>query len=338
MRLCVKMRWLFGLLAVAGNALGSSDITLDATGSTREAAIANAISAASEQASGVMVISEQTLEGDRLTKDQIRQHTTGIVNKYEVVSCNKLDQMFACMINANVSPAPLRMTAEGRGMSFTPIQGQSAAAEVQTYNQSINTGREFVLQALADWQQSLKLTVKDVKVQPAINGQPVIDLTYQLEVEPGYFKHLQAILDRVEDTNRDLNKGMPRQNRSGYVDTVFLDAPEIGWWPRFYFLNDPLLGMAVAQASGMLAMVKAEVAVLDRTGEVMTSGCDTVRSDFVTTGWSGNGNRKLEFKVGRPQERKVGFTLSQAQLSKVAGVKVAMGCSGNDGLKLGLIH
>lgn len=338
MRFCVKVRWLFGLLAVAGNVLGSSDITLEATGSTREMAIANAISAASEQASGVMVISDQTLEGDRLTKDQIRQHTTGIVNKYEVVSCNKLDQMFTCMINANVSPAPLRMTMEGKGVNFTPIQGQSAAAEVQTYNQSINTGREFVLQALADWQQSLKLTVKDVKVQPAINGQPVIDLTYQLEVEPGYFKHLQAILDRVEDTNRELNKGMPRQNRSGYVDTVFLDAPEIGWWPRFYFLNDPLLGMAVAQASGMLAMVKAEVSVMDKGGEVMASGCDTVRSDFVTTGWSGNGNRKLEFKVGRPQERKAGFTLSQAQLSKVAGVKVSMGCSGNDGLRLGLIH
>lgn len=338
MRFCRKMRWLFGLLAVAGNALGSSDITLDATGSTREAAIANAISAASEQASGVMIISDQTLEDGRLTKDQIRQHTTGIVNKYEVVSCDRLDRMYSCMINANVSPAPLRMTAEGKGMNVTPIQGQSAAAEVQTYNQSINTGREFVLQALADWQQSLKLTVKDVKVQPAISGQPVIDLTYKLEVEPGYFKHLQAILDRVEDTNRELNKGMPRQNRSGYVDTVFLDAPEIGWWPRFYFLNDPLLGMAVAQASGMLAMVKAEVSVLDKTGEVMASGCDTVRSDFVTTGWSGNGNRKLEFKVGRPQERKVGFTLSQQQLAKVAGVKVSMGCSGNDGLKLGLIH
>ncbi len=311
-----------------------NEITVDGAGSTREKAIHNAILEASEQVSGVMLIAEQTLENGKITKDDIRQHTAGVVNSYEVVSCQFADKIYTCLINAKVSPMPLRLTVDGGGRGSVPVSGASAEAEVKTYARSMEESRALALSTLGDWQKSLKVTVKNTRIQPALNGKPVMDLTYKIEVVPGYFAHLQAVLERIEETNAKLNSGATSSyHRTDGVDRIVLDAPEIGWWPRFYFPNDPVLSKAIAQIDGMLAMLQVQVSLLGRDGAILSSGCDTVRSDFVRS-WFDSGYRVLQFKVGLPQDRQIVFAIPETLIAQVMSVQVSMGCSERGDLKL----
>ncbi len=325
---------LFALAGYAGIATSATDIAVDGVGASREKAVQNAILSASEQVSGVMVIGDQKLENGQITKDEVRQHTAGIVVSYETVSCQLADKLYTCRVNAKVSPMPLRLTVEGNGKDTVPVAGASAEAEVKTYARSMEESRALVLATLPEWQKSLKLTVKDSRVQPTLNGKPAMDLTYTIEVVPGYFKHLQAVLERVEETNAKLNSG----SRSGYhrgdgVDRIVLDAPEIGWWPRFYFPNDPVLSKGIRAIVGWLTLLEVQINLLGRDGTVLSSGCDSVRSEFVETVFE-SGSLVLWFKVGGTQKRQVSFTIPEEQLAQVMGVQVSRGCTNRGGLTI----
>lgn len=325
---------LLALTCYASIANAATDITADGVGASREKAIHNAILAASEQVSGVMVIGDQTLENGKITKDEVRQHTAGIVVSYEVVSCQPVDKLYTCSVNAKVSPMPLRLTVDGEGKDSVPVSGASVEAEVKTYARSMEESRALVLATLGEWQQSLKVTVNNTRIQPTLNGKPMMDLTYKIEVVPGYFAHLQAVLERVEKSNAKLNSGARSSyHRADGVDKIVLDAPEIGWWPRFYFPNDPVLSKAIRSIDGRLAVLQVQVNLLGSDGAVLSTGCDTFRSDFVRSRFE-SGNLLLEFKVGRAQERQVSFTIPEERLTQVTGVQIAMGCVGRGDLKM----
>lgn len=87
----------------AGVASAATEVVADGTGATREQAVNNAFVAASEQASGVFVASDQRLEDGKITKDEIRQHTAGVVNNYEVVSCDNDGGIYNCRIKCSSS-------------------------------------------------------------------------------------------------------------------------------------------------------------------------------------------------------------------------------------------
>lgn len=327
---------LLALACYAGIAASATDIAVDGVGASREKAIQNAILSASEQVSGVMVIGDQTLDNGKITKDEMRQHTAGIVVSYEVVSCTAEDRLYTCRVNAKVSSMPLRLTVDGDGKDTVPVPGASAEAEVKTYARSMEESRALVLATLPEWQRSLKLTVKDSRIQPTLNGKPVMDLTYKLEVVPGYFKHLQAVLERVEETNAKLNSGASSTyHRGDGVDRIVLDAPEIGWWPRFYFPKDPVLSKAIRSIAGMLATLQVQVSLLGRDGAVLSTGCDRLRSDFVEPVFE-SGSLALRFKVGRAQERQVSFGIPERQLAQVTGVQVSRGCANPGNLKISI--
>lgn len=322
------------LACYVGIASAVTDIAVDGVGGSREKAIHNAILTASEQVSGVMVIGDQTLENGKITKDEIRQHTAGVVVSYEVVSCQPVDRLYTCTVNAKVSPMPLRLMVDGEGKDSVPVSGTSVDAEVKTYARSMEESRALVLATLGDWQKSLRVTVNNTRIQPTLNGKPMMDLSYRIEVVPGYFKHLQAVLERVEKSNGKLNSGARSSyHRADGVDQIVLDAPEIGWWPRFYFPNDPVLSKAIRSIDGRLAVLQVQVNLLGSDGAVLSTGCDTFRSDFVRSRFE-SGDLLLEFKVGRAQERQVSFTIPEERLTQVTGVQIAMGCVGRGDLKI----
>lgn len=325
---------LLALTCYASIANAATDITADGVGASQEKAIHNAILAASEQVSGVMVIGDQTLENGKISKDEVRQHTAGIVVSYEVVSCQPADNIYTCRVNAKVSPMPLRLTVDGEGKDSVPVSGASVEAEVKTYARSMEESRALVLATLGEWQQSLKVTVNNTRIQPTLNGKPMMDLTYKIEVVPGYFAQLQAVLERVEKSNGKLNSGARSSyHRADGVDQIVLDAPEIGWWPRFYFLNDPVLSKAIRSIDGRLGVLQVQVNLLDSDGAVLSSGCDTVRSEFVRPRFE-SGDLVLEFKVGRTQERQVSFAIPEDLLAQVTGVQVSRGCANRGDLKI----
>ena len=78
-------------------------VTANGSGETREKAIDSALIRSVQEAVGVLMVSETSVESDRVLNDIAIQYSPGIVNEYKVVDCKKTD-VYNCQITAKVSP------------------------------------------------------------------------------------------------------------------------------------------------------------------------------------------------------------------------------------------
>jgi hypothetical protein len=326
---------LIALACYAGIAASATDIAVDGVGASREKAISNAILAANEQVSGVFLASDQRLEDGKITKDEIRQHTAGVVNSYEVVSCATDSGLFTCRIKAEVSPAPLRRTVEASGQSVAFVAGASAAAESMTYNQSLDEGRVLLLKTLGEWRSYVKPNIVNTAVLPSASGTPSMAVEYKIEMLPGYMKHLQAILKRVEKTNLKLNG---RNTHSWYnypIESVTLSGDEIGWWPSSYNLYDTVLSEALTNGYKDLRGQVVQVTLLGNGNATVATGCDIFQTTMIDQPYKMDGYSYRILPIrGYPEIRRVHFGVPQDKLAQVENVKVSIGCTDRGNLTI----
>ena len=81
-------------LAIHGVRFSFSDLvpkemTVDATGygKTQEEAVNNALVIAVQKGIGVLVVSDTTVDGDKVIRDLAATYSSGIVNSYEIIKC-----------------------------------------------------------------------------------------------------------------------------------------------------------------------------------------------------------------------------------------------------------
>lgn len=324
----VPVAVLFLLSSVAYSQVVTGGVVAEGTGPTREKAITNAILAANEQISGVFMASDQRLEDGKITKDEIRQHTAGVVNSYEVDSCTVDSGLFTCRIKAEVSPAPLRRTVEASGQSVAAVAGASAAAESMTYNRSIDEGRVLLLKTLGEWRAYVTPVVLNTSVKPMMGGTPFMGVEYKIDVQPGFIKHLQAILDRVEKNNLKLNgRSVPRY-RSNQIEHVTLRGDEIGWFSGYYRLYDPVVSEMLTEKFNSLRSIAVQLTLLDKSGASIASACDSFQSSIIDQQPPAPGNSGSTMYVSwYPETRRVQFAVPQDKLAQVENVKVSIGCT-----------
>ncbi len=252
-------------------------VSAEGTGISKEWAIKSAVLAASEQASGVFVISDQKLENGKITKDEIRQHTTGIVNNYEVVSCSQDGSLYACRIKADVSPAPLRQTKSASGSSTSSFNGATAAAEVSTYAKSLKEGRALLLDTLSKWSENVSPVVTKTTTQPMLNGHSKVVVEYKVVVSSGYDVHLDSVIKRVSEASIELHGRMPYGVSFG-VDTITIRGSGVGSWGSYYALSDPILSRELERQHVKLRVMKVQIDMLDKEGLSVFSTCDSSNS------------------------------------------------------------
>ena len=78
-------------------------VTSTGTGKTKEEAIDKALLSGIQESIGVLVVSDETAENDRIVRNLVAQYSSGVVSKYEVKSCIGTNPI-TCTVTAKVSP------------------------------------------------------------------------------------------------------------------------------------------------------------------------------------------------------------------------------------------
>lgn len=314
------------LLCLSSASVTAGVVSAEGTGSTKEAAVKNAVVAASEQASGVFLTSDQTLEDGKITKDEIRQHSTGIVNSFEVVSCTNFGSLYNCRIRADVSPAPLRQTKAASGSSTSSFNGATAAAEVSTYAKSLAEGRVLLLDTLSKWSENVSPVVINTTVQPVLNGQSKVLVEYKVVVSPGYDLHLESVIKRVSEASIEQNGRMP-MNASFGVDSIVISGTGVGSWGSYYALSDPILSRQLEKHLSTLRGMKVQVDMLNKEGSIVYSSCDASNSGVFEQPMSSGGPKRFLPIRWWDQTRNAVVYTDAEKLSRVSDIRVSMGCS-----------
>jgi len=205
------------------------------TGPTREKAIDNALIAAVQQAIGVLVVSDVTVESNKVVRDIAINYASGVVKEYSVKQCT--DSMrLQCTINAKVSPFAFQQKLLASA-SVTKIDGEHLYGQYLTSRNAIIQRyriTEYFFSRIRT--QGLQAKLIRFEVPPSTKNKVPIYIEYSIRMNPQYKKTLIELLEKLQsDTGAGPNvwTGKWREPAKG-VDpyTVYIQ-----WGPTGFLQN-----------------------------------------------------------------------------------------------------
>ena len=200
-------------LAIHGVRFSFSDlvpkeITVDATGygKTQEEAVNNALVIAVQKGLGVLVVSDVTVDSDKVIRDLAATYSSGVVNSYEIIKCGN----GGCAIRAKVSPARFQRKLMA-DTNVVKVNGKDLKAQYITSQNVLKQRMKLTEYYFSQLHQSgLDVKVKTVALAPVatpltpVGGNPnaTIVVDYDVRMNPEFKKDFISFLQRLEkDTN-----------------------------------------------------------------------------------------------------------------------------------------
>ena len=191
----------------------------EGSGKTREEAVQNALIDAVQRGIGVMVVTDQTVNGDTVVRNMAAMYSSGVVNSYEVTSCRNN----YCVVSAKISPWKFRRKLEGDS-NVMRVNGNDLYATYATANHSMiqrHKLTEYYFQRIRS--SGLEVKIRELKITPAANGRADVMIDYEVKFNKEFKKDLISFLERMEkDTN-----GRNEENNRVYIQ----------WGPTGLFEN-----------------------------------------------------------------------------------------------------
>jgi hypothetical protein len=137
------------------------------TGSSREEAVKNALLAAVQQTMGVLVVSETTVQNDRLLRDIYAGYSSGIVKSFKVAGCSDVYYRVSCTVNAITKPWGIRETIFATGRAVR-IDGQNLYGQYLTHREVLLQRRKLMDYYLSRIRTvGLVPTIRSVSIVPS---------------------------------------------------------------------------------------------------------------------------------------------------------------------------
>lgn len=184
------------------------------TGDTREKAIDNALISAVQEAIGVLVVSDVTVQDEKVLKNIAIMYSEGVVNSYKVKEC-KGNLRQTCEIIATVSPSRLQNKFAGSG-AVIEVDGENLYGQYVTSKNAILQRKKLAEYYLSNIRtHGLEIEITSIKVIPTSNEKVPIEINYLVTWNRQYKDNAVAFFKKLEkETNgrferysdRDKNK------------------------------------------------------------------------------------------------------------------------------------
>ena len=187
-------------------------VTSVGTGKTKEEAIDKALLSGIQESIGVLVVSDETAENDRIVRNIVAQYSSGVVNKYEVKSCVGTNPV-TCTVTAKVSPWNFQRKLMGDSNTIK-VNGNDLQAQHMSARHVLIQRQKLTKYYLSQIQQSgLEIKIKEVKVLPSLSENAIVTIDYEVRWVPEYKKSIISFLEKLEkDTD-----GQTKTNNQVYI-------------------------------------------------------------------------------------------------------------------------
>jgi hypothetical protein len=187
-------------------------VTSVGTGKTREEAIDKALLSGIQESIGVLVVSDETAENDRIVRNIVAQYSSGVVNNYEVKSCVGTNPV-TCTVTAKVSPWNFQRKLMGDSNTIK-VNGNDLQAQHMSARHVLIQRQKLTKYYLSQIQQSgLEVKIKEVKVLPSLSENATVTIDYEVRWVPEYKKSIISFLEKLEkDTD-----GQTKTNNQVYI-------------------------------------------------------------------------------------------------------------------------
>ena len=178
-------------------------VTAKGIGETQTIAIETALNSAVQKAVGVLVISDQTVQNDRVIRNLVASYSSGVVNSYKIDTCQK-DKVIHCTITAKVSPMKFMRKLQGDSQTIQ-VNGTDLLAKHQTARNTLIQREKITNYYFSQIRQSgLDVIIREVKILPSDTEKVKLVVDYEVKWNAEYKKEILKFLERLEkDTKND---------------------------------------------------------------------------------------------------------------------------------------
>ena len=178
-------------------------VTAKGVGETQAIAIETALNSAVQKAVGVLVISDQTVQNDRVIRNLVASYSSGVVNSYKIDTCQK-DKIIHCTITAKVSPMKFMRKLQGDSQTIQ-VNGNDLLAKHQTAKNTLIQREKITNYYFSQIRQSgLDVIIREVKILPSDTEKVKLVVDYEVKWNAEYKKEILKFLERLEkDTKND---------------------------------------------------------------------------------------------------------------------------------------
>jgi hypothetical protein len=270
-------------------------VTEKGIGHTQSEAIQNALNLAVQKAVGVLIVSDQTVKGEKVVRNLVAQYSSGVVNSYEVKSCT--GKPLTCEIVAKVSPWKFMRKLQGDS-STIQVNGKDLLAQHQTAKIAL-LQREYITQYYMQQirQSGLDVVVHSVKVEPSDNSTVKLIVDYEVKWNKEFKKEIIKFLEKLEKDTI--------QEQSNHQ--VYIQWGPTGWSDNRVYINT----YNERYKRMMLYFIHQPTYV-----EYINLGiCENIQSENIFT---------LDWYGGK---RKTTLEIEPAKLKNLNEISMSIGCS-----------
>ena len=171
-------------------------VTSKGTGKTQQEAIDSALFASVQKAIGVLVVSDQTVQNDKVIRNLVASYSSGIVNEYKINKCSGVP--ITCEVTAKVSPWKFMRRLEGEAQTIK-VNGNDLAAQATTARNTLIHREKITRYYMSQIRQSgLDVIVRKLEIIPSTGKDVKLVIDYEVKWNKQFKDHILSYLKRLE--------------------------------------------------------------------------------------------------------------------------------------------
>ena len=181
-------------------------ITTKGRGKTQEDAVNAAIHDAVQKSIGILVISEQTVQNDKVIRNLAASYSSGVVNSYVIDTCEK-DKFYTCTVTAKVSPWKFMRKLQGESQTMQ-VSGNDLFMQHQTAKTVLLQREKMTRYYFSQIRQSgLDAKILELKIEPTVGEKATVVIDYEVKWNPEFKKEMIRYLEKLQDDTKGQTNG-----------------------------------------------------------------------------------------------------------------------------------
>ena len=297
-----------GLLLTSTIAYTNTRIQVEGHGTTVDQARLNGFRTAIEQVVGQVIVSDQEVKGDQLTKDWIGGYSAGYVDDYEVLETRRVDNEYVLKMNVAVASSKIAQRMLSSGNKSMMINGQRLQAQIDTQSEQRDRGDQLIAEVLTSYPYNAYVVNSgQTEIGLGVRREVYVDVPYEIHWSRFWLEALNETLGVIAVDSKGCNSWFVKQDnkiklssQSGLLGRL-RDTPcgqeadmrvsykQLGSWfgetRSYYFYDRQTLEVINGQIQTSVGRqhIGLRVDLKDAGGSVLDSRCAKIDTSLFVT-------------------------------------------------------
>ena len=214
-------------------------ITSKGRGNSQEEAVQAANVGSVQRAIGMLVVSEQTVQNDKVVRNLAASYSSGVVNSYTIDTCEK-DKFYTCTVTAKVSPWKFMRKLQGDSQTLQ-VSGNDLYMQHETAKTVMLQRAKMTRYYFSQIRQSgLDAKIKELRIEPTTGEKATVVIDYEVKWNPEFKKEMIRYLEKLQADTANIREG----------GQVYIQWGPTGFFENrvWIYPNDPALQTYMAQS------------------------------------------------------------------------------------------